>query len=130
MMAFPPIVDPKKKYAVVAGTRASVPHPLDDIDEVWLVGMCACRKDQLSKKTWENIQTAKKIKTVPTCPGNAGLTTMEKKFDGIYSTPMLLASDAIAFCGIPEMTRSNVLMEAEARREGRQTELPSRHKKG
>jgi len=129
MMSFPPVVDPRKRYAVVAGTRASVPLPLKDVDEVWLIGKCASRKDHSSKEAWENIHTAKNVKKIPTCPGNWGLTTMENLFEGIYSIPMLLASDALAFCGIPEMTRPNILSDAEARREGRQTELPSRKKK-
>lgn len=120
MTSFPPIVDPKKTYAVVAGTRALIANPLK-VDEVWLVGECACRPDHQFKGYMDKIKAAKKIIKLGTCP--AGIALLKRKWEGVYDTPMLLATDSISFCSLPETVRPNVLKAAENRREGKEKRL-------
>ena len=40
-VALPSVVDPDKKYAVVAGARVFIAEKIEDVDEVYLVGTCA-----------------------------------------------------------------------------------------
>lgn len=67
-VSVPPVVEPEKKYGVIAGTRAFVARDLGEFDEVWLVGTCACSAAEQFPGYLEKIKAAKKIVRVPTCP--------------------------------------------------------------
>jgi hypothetical protein len=68
-VAVPPEVDPEKQYAVISGTRAFIARDLDEFDEVWLVGTCACSAQEQLPGYKEKIKAAKKTVRVPSCPG-------------------------------------------------------------
>jgi len=121
MMAVPPIVDPDKKYAVVSGTRARVANSLDDYDEVYLVGMCACLETHQYPKFMEKVNAAKAVIKLPACPGH--VTIHKRKWGGIYNARMLLSVDMSAGFALPDTVRHSVLSEVYNRREGRLTEL-------
>jgi hypothetical protein len=116
MAGVPPVVDPDKKYAVISGPRALVAEPLSDIDEVYLVGMCACRADHQYKGFMDKVKAAKKVVKLPDCPGHHSIE--KQKWGGIYDLPLLLAADMCAHSTLPETVRENVLKGAYARREG------------
>jgi uncharacterized protein (DUF362 family) len=127
MAAVPPVVDPDKKYAVVAGTRAMVAKPLSGIDEVYLVGECACRTDHQFKGYMDKIKEAKKIIKLPTCPGHASIDQWgSRKLGGVYDHFMLLSADMRSLATLPEGVRPGLLKAAYARRSGKVKELDKR----
>jgi len=115
MMAVPPFVDPQKKYAIVAGTRALVAEPLSDIDEVYLVGQCACRADHQFPGFMNKVKKAKKVIRMGTCPGHE--TVHRRKWGGVYDARMLLSVDMTAGFCLPDTVRSSVLKAGYDRRE-------------
>ncbi len=121
MTAVPPIVDPKKKYAVVSGTRALVAEPLSSFDEVYLVGECACRGDHQFPGFMEKVNAAKKVIKMGTCPGNDSV--QNRKWGGIYDAYMLLSVDGWINSVLPENVRPSALRAAYDRREGKVTKL-------
>jgi hypothetical protein len=127
MAAVPPVVDPDKKYAVVAGTRAMVAKPLSGIDEVYLVGECACRTDHQFKGYMDKIKEAKKIIRLPTCPGHSSIDQWSsRKLGGVYDHFMLLSADMRSLATLPEGVRPGLLKKAYARRSGKVKELDKR----
>jgi uncharacterized protein (DUF362 family) len=127
MTAVPPVVDPDKKYAVVGGTRAMVARPLTGIDEVYLVGECACRADHQFKGYMDKIREAKKIIKMPTCPGHASVDQWgSRKLGGVYDHFMLLSADMRSLASLPEGVRPGVLKAAYERRSGKAKELDKR----
>jgi uncharacterized protein (DUF362 family) len=68
-VTLPPEVDPNKKYAVIAGSRVFIADKLEDVDEVYLVGTCACTRSHQFKGYMDKVQAAKKLVRIPTCPG-------------------------------------------------------------
>jgi uncharacterized protein (DUF362 family) len=127
MTAVPPVVDPDKKYAVVGGTRAMVAKPLTGIDEVYLVGECACRADHQFKGYMDKIREAKKIIKMPTCPGHASVDQWgSRKLGGVYDHFMLLSADMRSLASLPEGVRPGVLKAAYERRSGKAKELDKR----
>ncbi|MFQ5763196.1 MAG: DUF362 domain-containing protein, partial [Candidatus Bathyarchaeia archaeon] len=121
LLAVPPVVDPKKKYAVIAGTRASIANPLDGVDEAWLIGECACKISHQYPGYMDKVNAAKKIIRVPTCPGIDGL--IRDKWGSVYDATNLLGADLCVVNSLPEQARPDALAAAENRREGRQTSL-------
>lgn len=121
-MTVPPIVHPEKKYAVVAGRRVSIARPLDEFDEVWLIGECACRADHQDRGFMDKVNVAKKVVKMGSCPGIEAVL-QKGNYEGIYATPMLLATDMLVCGALPETIRPDTFVEAEGRREGRITEL-------
>jgi len=120
-------VDPDKKYAVVAGTRAMVAKPLSGIDEVYLVGECACRADHQFKGYMDKIKEAKKIVRLATCPGHASIDQWSsRKLGGVYDHFMLLSADMRSLATLPEGVRPGLLKAAYARRSGKVKELDKR----
>lgn len=115
MMAVPPFVDPQKKYAIVAGTRALVAEPLSDIDEVYLVGQCACRADHQFPGFMNKVKMAKKVIRMGTCPGHE--TVHRRKWGGVYDARMLLSVDMTAGFCLPDTVRPSVLKAGYERRE-------------
>lgn len=115
MMAVPPFVDPQKKYAIVAGTRALVAEPLSDFDEVYLVGQCACRADHQFPGFMDKVKAAKKVIRMGTCPGHE--TVHRRKWGGVYDARMLLSVDMTAGFCLPDTVRYTVLKAGYERRE-------------
>lgn len=99
-VAVPPVVEPGKKYAVIAGTRAFIAQELDEFDEVWLVGMCACSAGEQFPGYLEKIKAAKKAVRIPTCPAWTHLVE-ENMFQ------------AGRFLEIPDVIRKEVLEQAQ-----------------
>ncbi len=127
-VAMPPVVDSGKKYAVVAGARALIPAPLEDVDEVYLVGTCACATSHQFEGYTEKVRAAKKVVRMPTCPG---LThAIEKKMGGVYDIareagfPELSLADGLAFIHVPCCVRQDLVPDAVERKEGRKTTWP------
>lgn len=120
-MGVPPLVDPKKKYAVVSGARALIARPLGGVDEVWLVGECACRADHQFPGYMDKISAANKVVKLGACPGYESL--YHGKYGGIYDHPMLASVDMAVSAYLPDVTRPNVVTRTNARREGRETEF-------
>ena len=110
-----------KKYAVVCGTRALIARPLEDVDEVWLVGECACRADHQFPGYMDKINAANKVVKLGACPGYESL--YHGKYGGIYDHPMLASVDMTVSAYLPDVTRPNVVARTNARREGRETEF-------
>jgi len=104
-VAVPTDVDPGKKYAVIAGTRAFIARDLDEFDEVWLVGTCACNAREQLPGYKEKIEAAQKTVRLPSCPAWTHL--ME---EGMFQTTRFLE--------IPDVIRADVLEEAKAGRGG------------
>lgn len=124
MAGVPPAVDPDKKYAVIGGTRALVANPLSDVDEVYLVGECACRADHQFPGFMDKVNAAKKVIKLGACPGNHSIEMWsQRKLGDIYDHFMLLSSD-MRVCGtLPEAVRPALVKAAYDRRTGRVTEL-------
>lgn len=124
MQGVPPVVDPTKKYAVVGGTRALVAKPLSDVDEVYLVGECACRADHKFPGFMDKVNAAKKVIKMGTCPGHTSVEEWNKrKLGGIYDHFMLLSVDMRACASLPEAVRPAIVKAAYERRSGKVTEL-------
>ncbi len=124
MAAVPPVVDPDKKYAVIGGTRALVAEPLKDVDEVYLVGECACRADHQFKGYMDKVNAAKKIIKMGTCPGHSSVEHWNRrKTGGVYDHFMLLALDMRSFASLPEAVRPSFVKAAYDRRTGRVTDF-------
>jgi hypothetical protein len=124
MAGVPPVVDPDKKYAVIGGTRALVAKPLSDIDEVYLVGECACRADHQFPSYMDKVNAAKKVIKMGTCPGHESVERWsERKLGGIYDHFMLLSSDMRTCATLPEAIRPTIVKAAYERRSGRVTEF-------
>ena len=124
MAAVPPVVDPAKKYAVVGGTRALVAKPLTDVDEVYLVGECACRSDHQFPDFMDKVKAAKKVIKMGTCPGHSSVDRWsERKLGGVYEHFMLLSADMRTSATLPEALRPSVLKAAHDRRTGKVTKL-------
>lgn len=117
----PFIVEPNKTYALIAGTRAMVPDHLE-ADEVWLIGMCACREDHQFPGFMEKIKHIKTIHKFGLCPGVAS-------FHDQYQRPITRGTpyeiiDQITIDGgtlaiLPDLVRQEEREMAEARREGK-----------
>jgi hypothetical protein len=122
-VALPPFVDPEKKYAVIAGTRALIAKELDDVDEVWLVGQCACSESHQFPGYMDKVKAAKKIMKMPTCP--AMEYALEEKVGGVYDMareaglPDLFTLDAISIFQLQDTIRPGITDEAKDRKEGR-----------
>lgn len=126
MAGVPPVVDPDKKYAVIGGTRALVATPLTGVDEVYLVGECACRADHQFPGYMDKVKAAKKIITLGTCPGHEAIehwNSRTEKTGGVYDHFMLLASDMRSCASLPESVRPSLVKAAYDRRRGKVTEL-------
>ncbi|MFH1031878.1 MAG: DUF362 domain-containing protein [Chloroflexota bacterium] len=124
MQGVPPVVDPDKKYAVVSGTRALVANPLTDVDEVYLVGECACRGDHQFPGFMDKINAAKKVIKMGTCPGHTSIEEWNKrKTGGLYDHFMLLSLDMRAGATLPDGVRPAIVKAAIERRSGRVKEL-------
>ena len=124
MAGVPPVVEPDKKYAVIGGTRALVAKPLSDVDEVYLVGECACRADHQFPGYMDKVNAAKNVIKMGTCPGHAAVETWSKrKLGGIYDHFMLLSSDMRSCATLPEGVRPTLVKAAYERRSGKVTEL-------
>lgn len=67
-VAVPPDVDPRKKYAVISGTWAFIGRDLEEFDEVWLVGQCACNAREQLPGFSDKIKAAKETVRIPSCP--------------------------------------------------------------
>ncbi len=119
MVAVPPIVDPNKKYAVVSGTRVLVAKALSDVDEVYLVGECACREDHQFPGFMDKVNAANKVIKMGTCPGNDSV--QYRKWGGIYDTHMLLSVDGWINSALPDIVRPSALRAAYDRREDKVT---------
>jgi hypothetical protein len=100
-VSVPPVVDPEKKYAVISGTRAFIGRDLDEFDEVWLVGMCACSAREQLPGYAEKLEAAKKTVKVTTCPAWTHL--MDK---GLFQSSRFLE--------IPDVIRRDVLEDGGA----------------
>ena len=59
-VSVPTDVDPEKKYAVISGSRVLVASELDEFDEVWLVGKCACTASDQFPGFMNKVKAAKK----------------------------------------------------------------------
>lgn len=121
MQGVPPVVEPDKKYAVIGGTRALVAKPLTEVDEVYLVGECACRADHQFKDYMDKVKAAKKVIKLGTCPGHSSLA--ERKWGGIYDRFHLLATDGAICSALPDLVRPNILKKAYGRRSGQITKI-------
>jgi len=127
-VALPSVVNPDKKYAVVAGARVFIADKLEDVDEVYLVGTCACAASHQFEGYMDKVNAARKVIKMPTCPG---LThTIEERMGGVYDMardggfPELVMADGLAFVHLPDRVRPELVPEAVERREGRKTTWP------
>lgn len=122
--SLPPHVDPKKKYALVAGARALIGDDLSSYDEVHLIGICACAPSHQLPGFKERVARAKKIVTHPYCPGyNTAVHHHEKteaKGD-VFEVPDLLLGDMCALWAVPDVTNQDKMEDALARKENRQS---------
>jgi uncharacterized protein (DUF362 family) len=124
MAGVPPVVDPEKKYAVISGRKALVAKSLEDIDEVYLVGECACRADHQFPGYMEKVNAAKKVIKMGTCPGHSSVEHWgARKLGGVYDRFMLLSSDMRACATLPEGLRHGIVKEAYDRKSGKVKEL-------
>lgn len=127
-VALPPMVDPHKKYAVIAGARVFIADKLEGFDEVYLVGTCACSSSHQFEGYMDKVKAARKVIRLPTCPGLTHV--IEEKMGGVYDIareagyPELLMADGLAFIHLPGNVRPELLPEALERREGRKTTWP------
>ncbi len=127
-VALPPIVDPDKKYAVVAGARVFIADKLDAFDEVYLVGTCACAPSHQFEGYMDKVRAAGKVVRLPTCPGLTHV--IEEPAGGVYDMardggfPELVMADGLAFVHLPDVVRPELLPEAVERKEGRKTTWP------
>jgi uncharacterized protein (DUF362 family) len=127
-MMTPPRVEKDKLYAVVSGTRVSIPDNFAQYDEVWLVGTCACSPTHQTKGFMEKINKAKAVKKLNACGGNDALYP-QGGFGGMYEPAWHpIGMDFCTASGLPDGLNTNTLAELEDRREGRETEF--RHTKG
>jgi uncharacterized protein (DUF362 family) len=127
MEGVPPVVDPAKKYAVISGRKALIAKSLDDIDEVYLVGECACMLDHQFPGYMEKINKAKKVIKMGTCPGHSSVEHWgTRKLGGVYDRFMLLSADMRACATMPEGVRPGIVKEAHARRSGKVKDLESK----
>jgi hypothetical protein len=126
--AVPPVVDPAKEYAIIAGPRAGIGQDLTKFDELWLVGQCATSPSHQYPGYAEKIKAAQKagveIYRMPTCPAYDSFLDPElapKLLKGtIYEFPDLIIADLAVNAAIPECNRPDTVAETDARREGRQ----------
>jgi uncharacterized protein (DUF362 family) len=124
MAGVPPVVDPAKKYAVISGRRALIAKPLVDVDEVYLVGECACRADHQFPGYMDKVNSAKNVIKMGTCPGHSSVEHWgSRKQGGVYDRFMLLSADMRACATLPEGVRPGIVKEAHDRRSGRVKEL-------
>lgn len=127
-MMVPPRVERDKLYAVVSGTRVSIPDNFSQYDEVWLVGTCACAPTHQTKGFMDKIKKAKAVKRLNACAGNDAMYP-KGGFGGIYEPAWApLGLDLCASTGLPGTMSTNVVAEVADRREGRETEF--RHTEG
>lgn len=120
----PPYPDPNKKYALIAGARAMIGQDLANFDEVWCIGTCASRASHQLPGYEEKLKRAKKVIRDDACPGyNYAIHYHQgpEHAGEVYSAPMLLLVDMVAFWTVPEVTNEAKLEGAIARREGRQS---------
>jgi len=130
-LTIPPVVDPKKEYAIIAGPRVGIGQDLTKFDEIWLVGQCATSPSHQYPDYAEKIKAAQKggteIYRMSTCSGYDSLmdpNLLPKLAKGtIYETTDLLAADMCVVNGLPECVRPDTLAEVEARREGHQKDI-------
>lgn len=116
-MTVPPVVDPDKKYAVISGTRALIAKPLEEYDEVWLVGKCACYPSHQFKGFSQKIKAAKEVVKLDSCPGCDAL--YEGDWGGSYDTPFVpIGLDMCVSTSMPACTRSSLYSETIERRTG------------
>ena len=117
----PFVVDPDKTYAIIAGTRALVPDHVE-VDEVWLIGECACRANHQFPGFMSKIKHIKTIRKFPACPGIIGFHDQYKRpvtKGTAYEIPDLITIDGSTLGILPDFVRPNDREAAEARREGR-----------
>jgi uncharacterized protein (DUF362 family) len=122
----PPYVDHEKRYAIVVGARAMIGQDLSNFDEVWLVGMCASNASHQLPGFKKKLKGAKKIIRLNYCPAHSYHIHywQDPKVAGsgeVYSAPMLLLADLVAFAQVPDVTDETKLEGAIARKEGRMT---------
>jgi uncharacterized protein (DUF362 family) len=122
----PPHIDPSKKYAIIVGARAMIGQDLSNFDEVWLVGMCASTPSHQLPGFKEKLKKAKKVHRLNYCPGHSFHIHywQDPKVAGtgdVYSAPMLLLADLVAFAQVPDITDKTKLEGAVARKEGKMT---------
>ena len=122
--SLPPNIDPKKKYALIAGARAMVGEDLSDYDEVWLAGRCASTPSHQLEGFMEKVEKAKKVIKDFSCPGY-GYTVHYHQRDEVkgqvFEVADLLLADMVAFWCVPDVTDQRKLEAAIARKETRQS---------
>lgn len=125
-VSVPPAVNPKKKYAVIAGTRALIANKLDDVDEVWLVGQCACTENHQFPGYMDKVKAAKKIVRIPTCSAmEYALEETMGEIGGVYDLARksglqdLYTMDALSLLQLRDTIRPGITDKAKDRKEGR-----------
>jgi uncharacterized protein (DUF362 family) len=116
-------VDPRKTYALIAGTRVLMPDNIA-ADEVWLIGECACRENHQFPGFSQKIGRVGTIHRFPACPGIIGFHDQYKRpiTQGTpYEIPDMITIDGSTLAILPDLVRKGDLEAAEARREGRMT---------
>jgi|GEM_PF-1154798 len=127
----PPVVDPGKEYAIIAGPRVGIGQDLTRFDEIWIVGICATSPSHQYPGYADKIKAAQEagvqIYRLPTCPGFDAFLYPElsaKLTKGtVYEMPDLLMGDTAVNSGLPECNRPDVVAEVDARREGRSKDM-------
>lgn len=117
----PPIVDPNKKYALIAGARALVAEDLSGYDEVWLIGKCASMESHQYSGFMEKVKRAKKVIKIDGCPAGGALHSYYKnphERGTVYNFPHILQADNVLLSMLPDVCDEDAASAAAKRRRG------------
>lgn len=117
----PPVVDPAKRYALIAGARALVAEDLSGYDEVWLIGKCASSESHQYGGFSDKLKAAKKVVKIDGCPAGGALHSYYKdphESGTVYDFPHLAQADNVVLSMLPDVCDEEAAKEAAKRRRG------------